>query len=258
MPSFFASFAGALCVLCGEKPFNHKDHEAIAKGAKKLLCLLMMTSSDAASEWLRLTAHYRRMSDGELLSLARDPSALTETAQQILKAEVSARHLEIPPPEETVPLPEPEPDPDSPYAEDRELVEIRTVWSLLDALQLQGILDRAGIPFYLGDEKATGVDKVTSNFANGVSVKVMCVGYPYARQALQGYEPANEPPEEKEEPQLDEDIPATCPKCRSIEVVFEGLAPAPANEEHDSNRNFQWTCDSCGYQWEDEGIVKGR
>src|SRR5438034_11524650 len=104
-----------------------------------------MASSDAASEWLRLTAHYRRMSEGELLSLARDPSALTETAQQILKAEVSARHLEVPPPEETVPPPpEPEPDPDSPYAEDRELVEIRTVWSLSDALQLKEILDRAG------------------------------------------------------------------------------------------------------------------
>src|SRR5215468_53422 len=174
-----------------------------------------MASSDAASEWLRLTAHYRRMGDGELLSLARDPSKLTEAAQQVLKAEFSARHLELPPPEEPVPPPEPEPDPDSPYAEDRELVEIGTVWSLSDALQLQWLLDRAGIPFYMGDEKATGVDKITANFAKGVSVKVMRVGLPYAWQAMQNYEPANEPPEQKEDPRVwDDEIPVTCPKCR--------------------------------------------
>src|SRR5262244_2496684 len=125
-----------------------------------------MASSDAASEWLRLTAHYRRMSGGELLSLARDPWKLTEAAQQVLKAEFSARHLELPPPEEPAPPPEPEPNPDSPYAEDRELVEIRTVWSLPDALQVQWLLDRSGIPFYMGEEKATGVDKVMSNFTN--------------------------------------------------------------------------------------------
>ena len=41
-----------------------------------------MALSDAAAEWLRLTAHYRRMSDGELLQLARNPDALTESAQQ--------------------------------------------------------------------------------------------------------------------------------------------------------------------------------
>jgi len=53
-----------------------------------------MAHSDAAAEWLRLTAHYRRMSDGELLSLARNPAALTEAAQQVLKAEFSARRHE--------------------------------------------------------------------------------------------------------------------------------------------------------------------
>src|SRR5438034_10473684 len=104
-----------------------------------------MASSDAASEWLRLTAHYRRMSEGELLSLARDPSALTETAQQILKAEVSARHLEVPPPEETVPPPpERERDRDSPYAAGREVVEIRTGWGLSEALLVQELIERPG------------------------------------------------------------------------------------------------------------------
>jgi len=49
-----------------------------------------------------------------------------------------------------------------PYAEDRELFEICAVWSLRDALQVQSMLDVAGIPFFMGEEKATGVDSVTS------------------------------------------------------------------------------------------------
>ena len=217
-----------------------------------------MAPSDAASEWLRLTAHYRRMSDGELLWLARDPSKLTEAAQQVLRAEFSARRLELPPPrEEPAPPPEPEPDPDSPYAEDRELVEIRTVWSLADALQLQWLLDRSGIPFYMGDERATGVDKVAANFANGVSVKVMRVGYPYAWQALQDYEPANEPPEEEADPRAWDEIPVRCPKCRSTDVVFERLSSAFPRTKHDPDPDFEWTCDACGYQWEDKGMLKG-
>lgn len=215
-----------------------------------------MAHADAAAEWLRLTGHYRRMSDGELLSLARNPDALTEAAQQVLKAEFSARRLE-PPPEECAPPPEPEPDPDSPYAEDRELVELCKVWSLSDALQLQWLLDRAGIPFYLGEERVTGVDRLTSNFASGVSVKVMRVGYPWARQAMSDYEPANEPPPDEEEPKDLPEIPVTCPKCRSTDVVFERLSPGPSTEEQDPDSNFEWTCDSCGYEWEDKGMLKG-
>jgi len=214
-----------------------------------------MAPPDAAAEWLRLTAHYRRMSDGELLSLARNPAALTEAAQQVLKAALSARRLEHPPPEEPAPSPEPEPDPDSPYAEDRELVELCKVWSLSDALQLQWLLDRASIPFYLGEEKVTGVDKLTSNFSSGVSVKVMRVGYPWAWQTLRDYEPADEPPEE-EQPEDWKEIPITCPKCRSTDVVFERLSPGPRKKKEDPDPDFEWTCDSCGYQWEDKGLLK--
>jgi hypothetical protein len=132
------------------------------------------------------------MSDGELLQLARDPSALTEAAQQTLAAELSTRGLKPPPPERRVTPPPPEPEPDSPYAQDRELVELCKVWSLSDALQLQWLLDRAGIPFYIGPEKATDVEAIPLNFGEGVSVQVMRVGVPWAWQAMRDYEPANE------------------------------------------------------------------
>ena len=44
-------------------------------------------------------------------------------------------------------------DLDSPYQEDRKLVGLCTAWSLRDALTLQWVLDRAGVPFFMGPEK---------------------------------------------------------------------------------------------------------
>jgi len=48
----------------------------------------------AAGEWLRLSQHYRGVTDGELIAIARDRSKLTEIAQQILAQELSQRKLE--------------------------------------------------------------------------------------------------------------------------------------------------------------------
>src|SRR2546427_12119588 len=133
-----------------------------------------METLDPATEWLRLSERYRQMSDDELLALSRQISEMTEVAQQVLAQEISQRKLKLEPDNEEpneVPNEEPpappgldtpnlEPPPDAtdapdPYAKDRELVEIRSVWSLSDALQLQTLLDDAGIPFFMGAEKAT-------------------------------------------------------------------------------------------------------
>jgi DNA-directed RNA polymerase subunit M/transcription elongation factor TFIIS len=215
---------------------------------------MIMEALDPAAEWLRLSERYRQMSDNELLVLAQHNSELTEAAQQTLANEISHRRLKLQPEELPPPPPaEPPTDSSSSYAQDRELVEIRTVWSLSDALQLQTLLDRAGIPFFMGPEKATSVDAVTSNFVNGVSVKIMQIGVPWARQAILNYTPANEPaPKEEEE----SDPTVRCPRCHSTEVVFERLITEPKSETDDSSPKFEWTCDACGHQWEDEGIVK--
>ena len=213
---------------------------------------------DPAGEGLRLSEHYRQLSDDELLGLARQTSELTDGAQQALAQEIANRRLRIPPEESAAP-PSPEPQPDSaedgesPYAEDRELVVICTVWSLTDALKLQRLLDTAGIPFYLGPEKATGAEAVTSNFANGLSVQIMQVVVPWARQVLQQYFPADEPPEEKADES--DNLAIHCPKCHSTEVVFEDLDRGPENSEGKPSSKFKWTCDSCGHEWEDDGLV---
>jgi DNA-directed RNA polymerase subunit M/transcription elongation factor TFIIS len=217
-----------------------------------------METLDPAGAWLRLSEHYRQLSDDELVHLARQTSELTDVAQQVLAQEIANRRLKIPPEEPADPRsPVSQPDsaekPTLPYAEDRELVLICTVWSLADALKLQRLLDTAGIPFYLGPEKATRADAVTSNFARGLSVQIMQVGVPWARRVLQQYSPADEPPEEK----VDEsdNFAIHCPKCHSTEVVFEDLDRGPANSDGKPSSRFNWTCDSCGHEWEDDGLL---
>jgi len=134
------------------------------------------------------------------------------------------------------------------------LVELCTVWSLRDALQLQTLLDRAGIPFFMGPEKATGVDQVTSDFLKGVGVQIMRIGLPWTRQAMLNYDPADEPGP-KQDQELEE-LPVLCPKCGSTEVVLGRLVTeSPTAKDSSPHPQFEWTCDSCGHQWEDDGIV---
>jgi len=213
-----------------------------------------MRDIDPAGEWLELSERYRGMSDEELVVLARQSPELTDVAQQALTQEISYRKLQVTPEETPIP-PDLEPDPESPYAEDRQLVELCTVWSLRDALQVQTLLDRAGIPFFMGLEKATGVDQVTSDFLKGVSVQIMRIGLPWARQALLNYEPADDPGRKPDE-EL-EQLPVRCPKCGSTEVVLGRLATESSSAKDSSlHPQFEWICDSCGHQWEDDGIVR--
>ena len=216
-----------------------------------------MDALGPASETLRLAEHYRQMSDGELIELARHPSDLTEMAQAALKQEVASRRLTVPQPQATAlpePLPPPDqPDEESPYAEARQLVAACTVYSLRDALQLQRLLDVAGIPFYMGLERATNVDSVTSSFAAGVEVYVMRAAYPWIWEPLGRYEPKDEPPEE----QIDwnDGTAMRCPKCRSTDVIFERLTMEPPNGAA-KPPTFNWICGACGHSWQDDGVQK--
>jgi DNA-directed RNA polymerase subunit M/transcription elongation factor TFIIS len=240
----------------------------------------MDTFDPAAGEYLRISERYRQMSDGELLVLIPQSSELTPFAQEALANEVRSRGLKAevedegpsapsefraspfkPPPaffeHESPKLRDSTsyegPGPDPSYDEDRKLVELCTVWSVRDALKIQTILDEAGIPFFMGPEKATAVDRVTSNFSKGVGVQIMQIGLAWAGPAMRHYEPEDDPTPKEEK--VDE-LPVRCPKCHSTEVVFEGLDSAPAMASDESSQKYKWTCDSCGHQWEDDGVVK--
>ncbi len=235
-----------------------------------------------AGEFLRMAERYRRMSDEELLVLMPQSSELTPFARHALTNEVRSRGLKAEVQEEETSAPSPSESesqqfappafferespelrdwatedflaPESSHDEDRKLVELCTVWSLRDALKMQTILDGAGIPFFMGKEKATGVDQVTSSFSSGVSVQIMRIGMPWAMPAMQHYEPEDDPTP-KENPQLD-DLSVRCPKCHSTEVIFEGRTPGQADAKDESPDKFEWTCDSCGHHWVDDGVEK--
>ena len=236
-----------------------------------------MGSVHAAGEWLRLSEHYRGLTDGELIAIAGDRSKLTEIAQQVLAQELSQRKLKVEPEEERGKSGVENPhssqkrlqwgtrdsgdsasgrdgdaddsDAIDPYEEDRKLYEICTVWSLRDAQQVQSLLDGAGIPFFMGEEKATSVNSVTSNYAQGVSVKIMRIGWPWATQALQYYEPKDVPASEKQE--WDEEADVRCPSCRSKDIVFEKLVKTADG----APPKFTWTCNVCGNEWQDDGVA---
>ena len=241
--------------------------------AAPYIILTTMHAADAAGDYLRLVERYRQMKEPELLELLRQSDGLTDLARQALEAEVHHRRLKLEPEPDELPPPIPElphraSASDSSYEEERELVDLRMVWSLRDALQLQTLLDRAGIPFFMGPEKATGVAEVTSNFTQGVIVKVMRIGLPWTIEPMRSYFPEDEPPEEAAAV-LDE-LPVRCPKCQSTEVVFNRLItdPAPNDEAEFPPAStasdplpspvpkFDWICDACGYQWQDEGIAE--
>ena len=234
-----------------------------------------MDTRDPAGEFLRITERYRQMSDSELLVLMPQSSELTPLAQQALASEVRSRGLKEEVEDEKASAQSPSPftpppaflenespklkdsasyDPSESYEEDRKLVELCTVWSVRDALKVQRILDVAGIPFFMGPEKATGVDQVTSKFANGVSVQIMQVGLPWAGPAMKDYEPEDDPtPKQTEE--LDE-IVVRCPQCHSAEVVFEGGTSTLVVATDDASQKYRWSCDACGNQWEDDGLAE--
>ena len=236
-----------------------------------------MDTADPAREYLRLAEHYRQMSDEELQVLVPQDDELTPAAQQALANEVRQRGLKVeivPGEKPPAPLPFAPPpafvehesanlgdsasserdEADSPYDEDRQLVELCTVWSRRDALKVQTILDVAGIPFFMGPEKATGVDQVTSDFAKGVRVQIMQIGMPWALPPMRDYRPEDDPDFVKGE-ELDE-VPVRCPRCHSTDVVFDGLDSVAGAAADDSPQRFRWTCDSCGEKWEDDGVAK--
>jgi len=215
-----------------------------------------MDTVDPAAEWWRLAEHYRQLTDGEIVDLAHKRAELTAVAQQCLSDEVAVRRLKIEPveAEEAPPALVPEPA-DSPYAEERSLVTLCTVWSMRDALQIQTLLERAGIPFYMGEDRATSVDGVTSNFAEGVGVAIMNVGVPLARGLLQDYFPKDVPESERNDELPDVFI--RCPKCNSEEVVFEHMQDEDPATHQRIVQKYEWKCDSCGYEWEDDGVAKG-
>lgn len=101
------------------------------------------------------------MNDGELESIAKDPSSLTAAAQSALATELRRRNLTQETPQVPVGYDEPE---------FRNLVTIRKFSELQEALLAKGSLESAGIESCLADDNMVRIFVPT--FTGGVRLQV--------------------------------------------------------------------------------------
>ncbi len=140
--------------------------------------------SDPQRERRRLADLYAAMSDGELLRVAKDPSALTDTALDALESEADRRGLDL-----NIELEKPALAPA--YSE---LAVVRKFRDLHEAWLAKGALDAAGIESHLLDENLVRLDWFYSNAIGGLR---LCVRVDDASQAFRVLnQPAQLPSEE--------------------------------------------------------------
>jgi predicted RNA-binding Zn-ribbon protein involved in translation (DUF1610 family) len=166
--------------------------------------------------------NYEHMSEGELCALAAEAYNLTEIAREALKAVLSEKGivvrlwLEPPPPWKSRPPYGVEPNED--------LVVFSWPASAEIAGDIMKDLTAAGIPSFLCLEvRADDVKRADAALKRAIDEEI------------------------KEADPDDKDYAVLCPKCRSAKVVMAGRSNA---------EKFQWSCDACGYQWQDEGIAQ--
>ncbi len=188
------------------------------------------------------TATYARMSEAELLGVARAYATLTDQAQCDLRAEFQKRGLEPPLLDES----------EEPAG--AALVTIRRYRDLSEAIVARSLLESAGIHVELRDENLIRLDWQVSNFIGGLRLQV------YAPDVLEATELLDQSVVDPVPFAADDDFEQPhCPHCGSTEITFEGASraaaltslyllavPLPTGRE-------TWLCSVCGTRWTDTG-----
>ncbi len=219
---------------------------------------------DPVAEWQRLTEFYRAKGNEELEELAEEFGNLTETAQQVLSAELRSRGLSMPgrnpqqgsfqvrAPRDTRFAGSVDPDVfrsrddggldgeiDGNDAGSDEATPHEFTWKTIlceaddsgMALQLRETLYRAGIESWV-DNRANRV---------GLSGPKILVAADQleAAQAIAA-RPIPQDVIDYLSETVPEYVPPTCPKCRAEDPVLEGSDPSNS-----------WLCEACGARWSD-------
>lgn len=219
------------------------------------------------------------MSEEELAHVAEEAYQLTDVAKEVLQYEITNRkldltlQLEAPQEEEREPakaidsedpcLADDESDEEAEETFDAnslDLIVIRRVWDMEEALTVHRILTEAGVPCYLGDDNIEDPSFYEGSFEGGIDMKICEADRNYAIPALATNWPEPSPKEEAAEEEAPESAESEeaeyaicCPKCQSTEVVFEGRDGVLTGNEA-FNAKFVWRCDECGHSWQDDGV----
>jgi Putative prokaryotic signal transducing protein len=129
------------------------------------------------TERARLARIYSGMSDEALADFAADEKSLTETARQVLQAEMSARGIDaVKKPEVVAAADEVLDVPFQPQNEPRQysgpLAMVKRFRDLPEALVAKSILDSAQIDSFLADENVVRIDWFYSNLVGGAKLMV--------------------------------------------------------------------------------------
>jgi hypothetical protein len=192
-----------------------------------------------------IAQRYALMAEPELQAVARDYDSLTEAAQAVPRNEFARRGFAAPLVEE------PDGEPAS-----RTLVTLRRYRDLSEAIVARSLLESAGIVVYLYDENLVRLDWQISNFIGGIRLQVEEADAAAANDLLD--QPVPDPiPFEG----ADDFTQPNCPRCGSIDIVFEGASraaaltslyflalPMPPGRE-------TWLCNACGARWENSEDV---
>ena len=215
--------------------------------------ILLHMQVNPAEDWQRLTEHYREIGDGELLELAADFVDLTETAQQVLRAEMRNRGLHEPRAAGEARTTSDRParprwagsvDPDvgpiessAPGANEEDDLPREFTWKTTlcecddreQAWQIHEVLKRAGIESWIERPGSGIVYPRVLVAADQLDEAREIAARPVPREIVD--ELRQEPPEFE---------PPNCPKCGAEDPVLESVEPANA-----------WLCEACGKQWTD-------
>jgi DNA-directed RNA polymerase subunit M/transcription elongation factor TFIIS len=209
-----------------------------------------MNTFDPVAEWNRLTELYRQKSDDELELIAADAYDLTDTAREVLSAEINLRKLDIkvndqtpPPPEEEVEMgPVDQLDPSGLDLQSLCICDTRE-----ELVAVKRALEEAGIAHFIGPDQVQELEDFHGSFEGGVKVYVRYLDMHRAASYLREALPQ---PEANAEPEAEtDDAQPTCPSCHSEEIVF--LSQDPKDES-----KFRWRCDACGNRWTNDGVFQ--
>jgi DNA-directed RNA polymerase subunit M/transcription elongation factor TFIIS len=212
-----------------------------------------MDTLDPLQQWQELSEVYRGKSEGELEAMAETAYDLTDIARQALRAEISARNLDLqlreaPSPDEL----SPDPDLDPIYNEERDISAptwVCKVESRLEAQQAKELLRDAGIVSYFGED-TTDPNYFPTDFSQGVDLLVSWVDAQRAGIILRRWMPSTDTSVEPDESAA----PVLCPACKSDEIV---LLRVLKKSDDDPDSKFRWRCDACAHTWIDDGIEEG-
>jgi hypothetical protein len=163
----------------------------------------------------QLAARYAAMSEVELLELAQDYDALTDSAKTALRAEFARRNLEPP-------LVEDRAEPAS-----RDMVTVHSYRDLAEAIVARSLLEAEGIEAWVRDENLVRLDWMYSNAVGGIRLQVDARNATAADDIL-GQLPTSIPFAENAEY-----VQPQCSQCGSSDLSLLPMIPL-------------WRCNGCG------------